>query len=68
VKARVEAREINRVIEQIVEGVLDGAGEQLAGEIDGQQLGLGVDVFVAGHVISGGEPAARCARMTAVTL
>jgi hypothetical protein len=37
------------VLYQVVHRMLEGAGEELPRQIDGQELGLRVDVFVAGH-------------------
>jgi hypothetical protein len=48
-KARIEGREIDRVIEQVIQRVLEGAGEKLPRQVDGQELGIGIDVLVAGH-------------------
>src|SRR5205085_9665230 len=48
-EATVEGREIDLVIEQMVDSMLERAGEELAREIDGEELRIGVDVLVAGH-------------------
>jgi len=48
-EARVEGRQVDRVRQQVVRGVLEGAGQQLLGEIDGQEARAGVDGRVAGH-------------------
>jgi hypothetical protein len=46
---RIEDREVNGLLQQVVDGVFKGAGEELPRQIDGQELGLSVDVLVAGH-------------------
>jgi hypothetical protein len=60
-KASIEAREVDGVVEQVVQRVLEGAGEELARQIDGQQLRLGIDVLVPGHGRRGREETTRTA-------
>lgn len=48
-KACVEVRQVDGVIEEIVDRMLDRAGQQLAPEIDGEQLRVGGDGLVASH-------------------
>ena len=56
-EARIEVRQIDFVVEQVVQRVLERPRQQLAREVDGQKLGIGVDVLVAGHdaVLDSGE-------------
>lgn len=49
-KACVEQREIELVVDEVCHGMFERARQQLAREIDRQQLGLGIDVLIAGHV------------------
>ena len=45
------------VIDDPVDGEFEGAGEELAGEIDGEQQGAGVEGLVAGHGrVRNGDP------------
>ena len=37
------------MVEQVIDGVLEGAGEELAGELDGEEPRTRVDVLAAGH-------------------
>lgn len=37
------------MVEQVIDGVLEGAGEELAGEVDGEEPRTRVDVLAAGH-------------------
>lgn len=46
--APFEAGQIELVVDQVVERVLECPGEELAGEVAGQQLGLRVDQLEAG--------------------
>lgn len=48
-KPLVERRQIHGVLHQVVNRMLEGAGEELPREVDGEQLGLRVDLLVAGH-------------------
>ena len=46
----IEDRKIQFVIDQVIEGVFEGAGQDLVGEMDGNELALSVGVgFVTGH-------------------
>ncbi len=47
--AGVQTRQIDLVFEQMIERVFEGAWQQLPRQIDGDQLRVGVDHFVAGH-------------------
>ena len=66
-ESRIERREIDRAVEEVIQCVLKRPGQELPREIDGQQLGIGVDVLVAGH---GGErrsETTRCAATRSAT-
>jgi len=49
-KARIKARQIDRVIEQVVQRMLEGARQQLALKIHGKKAWACIDLFVPGHV------------------
>ena len=48
-EARVEMRQIDGVVEQMTQRVLERAGEQLAREVDGQELRIRIEGLIAGH-------------------
>jgi hypothetical protein len=48
-KAGVEVGQIDGVVELMIQGMLERPGQQLAGQIHGDQLRLGIDGLVAGH-------------------
>ena len=48
-EARVEVGQIDFVIEQVVQRLLERAGQQLARQVDAQELRIRIDHFVAGH-------------------
>ena len=48
-EAGVEVRQIHFVIEQVIQRVLERAGQQLAREVDAQELRIRIEELVAGH-------------------
>ena len=42
-------RQIDRPIEQMIQRVFERAGEQLLGQIDGQEARIGIDVLKTRH-------------------
>ena len=48
-EARVEVRQIHLVIKQVVQRMLERAGQQLAREVDAQELRIRIERLVAGH-------------------
>ena len=49
-EAGVEQGQVKLVVDEVVQGVFEGAGQNLLGEVDGDELALGVRVrFVARH-------------------
>jgi hypothetical protein len=52
---RIERRQIQRVIEQVVQRVFECPGQELPRQVNGQELGIGVDILLTGHAGLDGE-------------
>ncbi len=58
-ESRIEGAEIDGVLQEMVDRMLERAGEELPRQVDGQELGLRIDLLVAGHGREGRFPLLR---------